>query len=280
VAQGRGDLDEAINWYRRSLEIEEALGNRPGMAQSYQQLGIISLDLGELDKGERWLHESLRIRESLNDRPGIAVCLRQLGITAKKKDNFEEAEDFFRKSLVLFQNLGRHHESLDLSMRLADLMMIEKKLDIAEKMLRECLLTAQEANLRGEIYKIYLQFGNLYMSKGNHNKSTESLSIALKEAEYHGDEKIISECFSALSLLSEQNNNIEDAIVFLGNSLLLDKDDYGDDNNAYKLAKINKLAKIKQEIGNEKFANIINNHFTNAEVDCIDLLYYRNNITL
>ena len=42
VAQGRGRLDEAADWYARSLAISEELGDRPGMAPSYHQLGMVA----------------------------------------------------------------------------------------------------------------------------------------------------------------------------------------------------------------------------------------------
>ena len=40
TAQARGRLDEADDWYRQSLAIEEELGDRPGMAVTYHQLGM------------------------------------------------------------------------------------------------------------------------------------------------------------------------------------------------------------------------------------------------
>ena len=42
TAQDRGRLDEAEDWYRKSLAIEEELGNRPGMAITYAQLGLLA----------------------------------------------------------------------------------------------------------------------------------------------------------------------------------------------------------------------------------------------
>ena len=42
VAQRRGDLAAAEAWYRKSLEIAEALGDRPGMAATYGQLGLLA----------------------------------------------------------------------------------------------------------------------------------------------------------------------------------------------------------------------------------------------
>ena len=49
VAQGRGGLDEAEEWCRKSLGIEEELGNRPGMAFTYGQLGLLAEARGQLE---------------------------------------------------------------------------------------------------------------------------------------------------------------------------------------------------------------------------------------
>ena len=40
TAQDRGRLDEAEDWYRKSLAIDEELGDRRGMASGYHQLGM------------------------------------------------------------------------------------------------------------------------------------------------------------------------------------------------------------------------------------------------
>ena len=42
TAQARGRLDEAEDWYRKSLTIKEDLGDRPGMAMTYGQLGLLA----------------------------------------------------------------------------------------------------------------------------------------------------------------------------------------------------------------------------------------------
>ena len=46
-------MDEAEDWYRRSLNIEEELGNRPGMANTFHQLGMVAQDRGRLERGGR-----------------------------------------------------------------------------------------------------------------------------------------------------------------------------------------------------------------------------------
>ncbi|WP_321339464.1 tetratricopeptide repeat protein [uncultured Cohaesibacter sp.] len=106
VAQDRGDLDAAETWYKKSLEIREALGNRPGMASSYHQLGRVAQDRGNLDTAETWYKKSLEIREALGNRPGMASSYHQLGIVAQHGGDLDAAETWYKKALDINETLG------------------------------------------------------------------------------------------------------------------------------------------------------------------------------
>ena len=54
TAHVRGRLDEAEDWYRKSLTIEEELGNRPGMASTYAQLGLLAEDRAQAPLALEW----------------------------------------------------------------------------------------------------------------------------------------------------------------------------------------------------------------------------------
>ncbi len=54
VARDRGRLDDAEDWYRRSLTINEELRNRPGIAMSYGQLGLLSEARGRPADAMEW----------------------------------------------------------------------------------------------------------------------------------------------------------------------------------------------------------------------------------
>jgi len=106
VAQRRGELAAAEGWYRKSLEITEALGNRPGMASTYHQLGIVVQRRGELAAAEGWYRKSLEIEEALGNRPGMASTYHQLGIVAQNGGDLAAAEAWYRKSLEIEEALG------------------------------------------------------------------------------------------------------------------------------------------------------------------------------
>ena len=64
----RGGWTDAQEWYQKSLAIEEKLGDRPGMASTYQELGMVAQARGELDTAAEWYQKSLAIKEELSDR--------------------------------------------------------------------------------------------------------------------------------------------------------------------------------------------------------------------
>ena len=57
--------DEALDWYKRSLEINEELGDRSGMAFSISQLGMLATKQGRPEEGLRLNLQSLAIRGEL-----------------------------------------------------------------------------------------------------------------------------------------------------------------------------------------------------------------------
>jgi tetratricopeptide (TPR) repeat protein len=102
VAQLRGRLDDAEDWYQRSLTIEEELGNQPGMATSYHQLGIVAQLRGRLDDAEDWYRCSLTIEEELGNRPGMALTYGQLGLLAEARGNAGQALRLMVQCVALF----------------------------------------------------------------------------------------------------------------------------------------------------------------------------------
>ena len=88
VAQDRGRLDEAADWYARSLAIKEELGDRPGMASSYGQLGLLAEARGSPGQALEWMVRCVALFDDFphpSTGPGprhLARLTRQLGIPA------------------------------------------------------------------------------------------------------------------------------------------------------------------------------------------------------
>jgi hypothetical protein len=87
TAQLRGRLDEAEDWYSQSLTIKEDLGNRPYMAITYAQLGLLAETRSQPEQALQW---NIRSVSLFSDFPSpltgtapavLARLTSQLGIT-------------------------------------------------------------------------------------------------------------------------------------------------------------------------------------------------------
>ena len=92
--------------YRKSLEIEEALGRREGLARGYGNLGNLYQTQGDLDRAEEMFEKGLEIDEALGRKEGMASKYGNLGSLYKERGELDRAEEMYRKGLELFREIG------------------------------------------------------------------------------------------------------------------------------------------------------------------------------
>ena len=86
------------------------------MASNYHQLGTTAQDRGRLDEAEDWYRKSLAINEELGDLPGMALTYAQLGLLAEARQQPRQALEWTVRCVTLFSQFphpatgpGRSH---------------------------------------------------------------------------------------------------------------------------------------------------------------------------
>jgi tetratricopeptide (TPR) repeat protein len=167
VSQDQGDYEEALTWYRKSLEIEEELGNRAGMANSYGQLGIVSQHQGDYEEALTWYRKSLEIKEELGNRAGMANSYGQLGIVSQEKGDYEEALTWYRKSLEIFEELGNRAGMANSYHNLGIVSQDQGDYEEALTWYRKSLEIEEELGNRAGMASTISQMGILFTEKGS-----------------------------------------------------------------------------------------------------------------
>lgn len=75
VALYRGEIDEAVATFERSLAVKRALGDRAGMRSCLMNLGIALGRASRIDEARSALDEARRLAISLGERAGLGWCL-------------------------------------------------------------------------------------------------------------------------------------------------------------------------------------------------------------
>jgi tetratricopeptide (TPR) repeat protein len=199
----RGRLDEAEDWYRKSLTIKEELGIRSHMAKVYHQLGMTAQDRRRLEEAEDWDRRALAIFEELDDRPGMAATYHHLGITAQDRGRLDEAEDWYRKSLTIKEELGNRPGAAHTYGQLGITAQLRGRLEEAGDWYRQALATFEELGDRPDMAKVYHQLGMTAQLRGRLEEAGDWYRQALAISEELGDHPDMALTYAQLGLLAE-----------------------------------------------------------------------------
>ncbi|HEU4947533.1 MAG TPA: BTAD domain-containing putative transcriptional regulator [Kribbella sp.] len=94
-----GDLDNALDTVRRSVDVFADIGDAAGLGHALNHLGCIERDRGLFEPAEEHLREALKIREHLGDRRGENLSLANLGLLAAAAGDLGEGRRFARLAL-------------------------------------------------------------------------------------------------------------------------------------------------------------------------------------
>jgi len=95
--------------YKKSLEINQSLGRKEGMATIYGKLGEIYYTRRDLDQAEDMFKKSLEVEETADKKGAIATIYGYLGDIYRLKNNLNQAEEMYNKGLKIFEAIGSEH---------------------------------------------------------------------------------------------------------------------------------------------------------------------------
>jgi tetratricopeptide (TPR) repeat protein len=105
---GRGELDEALDYARRSLALAQEHEMRLEEGATRRVLGQIHLARQGLyiAQAEQELQESLRILEELNSRYEMGKTLFQLARLHRMRGDQAQMKEILRQARAIFEDLG------------------------------------------------------------------------------------------------------------------------------------------------------------------------------
>ncbi len=221
TAQERGRLDDADDWYRKSLTIEEKLGNQPDMAITYHQLGMTAQQRGRLDDADDWYRKSLTIEEKLGNQPGMAITYHQLGMTAEDRGRLDEADDWYRKSLTIKEELGNQPGMASTYHQLGRTAQQRGRLDDADDWYRKSLTINEKLGNQPHMAITYHQLGITAQKRGRLDDADDWYRKALTINEELGNQPGLASTYHQLGRTAQQRGRLDDADDWYRKSLTI-----------------------------------------------------------
>ena len=224
--------NKALEYGNEALALAQELKYTKGIAQSYNDMGIIFIDQGNYQKAIEWFNKSLAIRTELQDSAGMAALYNKIGIVYQKKGQLKKALENQIEALKIYENLG---SDLWIGYSLNNMAIIHQNLGNLDKALQyhQKALTYRikmgdvygEAGSYGNMANVYVKLhdtslaiqyydkaltifrkiddkesisamlnnlGNIYIARGKESNALTLLEESLKIRENLGDKKGIA----------------------------------------------------------------------------------------
>ena len=211
IAQGKGRLEEAEEWYRRAMETNEAQGNEAESADGYHQLGLIAQSRRQLDEAGEWHRKALEIREALEDLAEIAGECHQLGLVAEGRLSLQEAEEWHQRSRVAHENAGDKHGEARACHRLGIVAQAGFDYEEASSWHQRALLIYEELGDESLGVEAYFQMGVLAVNRHDYEEAEEWLRQALGIYQQQGREQAVATAYHHLGVAAHGRRRAREA---------------------------------------------------------------------
>ena len=185
-----GELDRAIDYYEKSLEISERLGDIHEMAIAYGNLGAVYYRKGEWDTAIDYYKKSLEISERLEDIHGIGQTYNSMGLVYADKGQWDTAIDYYEKSLQIFKKIDDTYGMAQTYGNLGAVYYRKGEQDTAVEYYEKSLEISERLGDIHGIGQIYNNLGLVYANKCEWNTAIDyykkSLEISERLEDIHG----------------------------------------------------------------------------------------------
>jgi tetratricopeptide (TPR) repeat protein len=179
-----GEYEEALAHYKSALKIDQALGDRSGIALKLGNIGQCYSDLGDTDRAENYLGKALKVAEQTGDLSAAADAAVSWGQAKLQRREIKAALELFERGLALAtENRERYQEVRALEYIALAHLTIGDPPEAALEMARSATEWARKMPmLVGVIYG--LTFQGLALSKlGRHDEAIAAVDEAVKHLE-------------------------------------------------------------------------------------------------
>lgn len=173
----RTDPVKAVGFTREAMNLATEIGDKKGLAASYNNLGIAYRNQGALDKALEYYINSLKIYESLENKEGIATTKNNISNIYSIKKDYGQAMKYLEESYNLFLELDDQNRIVGSMNNLGNLY---SEIQLYEKAMKFFQQASQISEKQGIKFADPLNnIGNIHFKQNNFQRAVESYEKAL-----------------------------------------------------------------------------------------------------
>lgn len=164
----------ALKYYKNAMEIQQSISDRAGLAVSLNNIGNYYENKGEIIRAFDYYRKSLEMEEALGNKKGISASLNNIGVLQYKQGNMPEALKYHFKSLEICKGLSDKEGLANCCHNIGKVYEKLGRLEDAARYFQESLRFAQESGFPENVRNAAKALKEIYQRQ---NKAKEALRM-------------------------------------------------------------------------------------------------------
>ncbi|MFI5232903.1 MAG: HD domain-containing phosphohydrolase [Gemmatimonadales bacterium] len=208
-----GALNEARETFLRAAELGGP--SRELLARVEQNLGTIASIRGDLDDAVAHYARSLKAYKGVNDEHGCALAYHNLGIVSRHQERFDDADGYFRQALEIGERAGDMHLQGLCLLNHAEVHLSRQLFDGARRDAEASLAIFDQLGMREDKASAYRVIGVVYRETGRSALAESRLRSAIELSVAAGSVLYEAEASRELAVLYQAMGRNQEALSLL-----------------------------------------------------------------
>jgi tetratricopeptide (TPR) repeat protein len=249
LADSQCDYSAARTLFDQKLALHRKLGDKWGVANSINNLGIIVLRQHDYGGARALYEESLNLWRDLGNERAVALALANLGNVADLTGDFETAYAHYNQSLELFKTL-QDNRGVALSLHhMGDVARHQGDYERARSLYDQSFKLLMELRDKRAMAHLFTDMGNLAAEHGEYDEARHLHEESMVIFSELGDVRGIANLFDATAQISVRRGRLERALRLAGAATKL-REDFSVPLPPDEQAQLNQsLTLIRQKLG-------------------------------
>lgn len=193
----QGNIPQALKHYREALDLSEKEGYLTSMASVLSNIGIIYSDQGDLVKSIEYVSRSLAIRSMLKNKNGMANSYNNLGYSYAKLKDTAKAMECYQKELKVSEETGDKGDIAQAYNNIGTIYFDQEKYELCLTYYLKALEIRRQAGLRRKMCESYSNICSVYLKLQKPKLASVYADSAFSLAKEYGPKEMR---FSALAV--------------------------------------------------------------------------------
>ncbi len=250
---------DALPFYDQALEVAIIMDNKALIANGYNDLGAINLQLGKYQESLEWLQKSLVIHQQNDDQYRSALSLANIAEVYQLLDEYDQALSYYQQALDAHRNNLKDHQDqteffepyiAHVHQNIGDVLILLNNVEQAAANFQQALSIYQKYQLVARQIKVLSNLGKLHLAQQDPEQALIVLNQALElEKTLESAEHLkLKENLVAALLLSKEFESAQ-RLALQGLKIAQSKANHSSQATFLKL-----LAEISEQQGDEEQA--------------------------